>query len=173
MLRRLHLDHAADASSSQTVSDNRWNTPEFPALYCCCSVTVAQAVARTSRSWVGLELSDLTPEMLPALREITWSGAVVDVASPEGVREAGFPADYPANVPIPKTQAAAIGWHVERREGVVCRSNALWLLGESLWAGPHESWGEVAVFVRNTATPPAAGPQYVDLSWLEGRLLPE
>lgn len=174
MLRRVHLDNAADASSSQTVTDNRWNTLEFPALYCCCSLRVAQAVARTSRSWAGLELRDLTPEMLPALREITWGGQVVDMASAEGIREAGFPPDYPANVPILDTQAAATRWHAEKREGVVCRSNALWLLrAESEWIGTHEPWGEVAVFVKNTAMPPVAARRYVDLVWLEGQLLPE
>ena len=37
----------ADAKFSQLSRvDNRWNTPGFPALYCCCSETVARAIMR-------------------------------------------------------------------------------------------------------------------------------
>ncbi len=98
-----------------------------------------------------------------------WDAAVVDVASAEGVREAGFPNDYPATTPIVETQAAATRWHADRREGVVCRSHAMYLAGEREWREPHEPWSEVAIFVRNTK-PPTPGKRYLNVGWLDGRL---
>jgi RES domain-containing protein len=142
----------------------------FPALYCCCSLPVAIAIARLKLRRSGLELANLSPNVLPAVSEILWRGDVADVTSIDGVKDAGFPADYPATTPIAETQAAAARWQAEGCEGVVCRSDALWRQGESAWAGSHEPWGEVAVFVRNAANQPIQGHRYTDVRWLEAHL---
>ena len=77
-----------DATFSQRpTADNRWNTNRFPALYCCCSVTVARAVALDVLRYAGIELTDLRPDVQPRLVEISWSGEVVDVATAAGVNQ--------------------------------------------------------------------------------------
>jgi RES domain-containing protein len=161
-----------DASYSQRVSDNRWNTSRFPALYCCCSLPVAQAVARTRLARIGAEIDELSPEYLPALAEVAWVGDVVDVASEDGIRDAGFPPAYPEGAGVRETQAAAEVWHDQGREGVVCRSFSLWARGVRRWAGSHEPWGEVAIFVRNARTVPALVRRHDELSWLGGGVRP-
>jgi len=169
---RRYIDDAENAAPSRARADNRWNTPEFPALYCCCSLPVATAVARLKIRRTGLTLDQISPDRLPALREILWDGRVVDMASPGGIRQAGFPDDYPArSTAIDQTQAAAARWHAAGREGLVCRSHALYeVAGERGWHEPHEPWGEVAIFVRNTKAP-ASRRAFLNLSWLDGRLV--
>jgi len=94
------------------------------------------------------------------------------MASPAGIRQAGFPDDYPAPATtIAQTQGAAARWHATGREGLVCRSHALYeVAAERGWHEPHEPWGEVAIFVRNTKAP-ISRRAFLDLSWLEGRLV--
>jgi len=169
---RRYIDDAGNAAPSQERADNRWNTPAFPALYCCCSLPVAAAVARLKIRRTGLTLDQISPDRLPALREILWDGQVVDMASPDGIRQAGFPNDYPAPATtIDQTQAAAARWHAAGREGLVCRSHALYeAASERGWHEPHEPWGEVAIFVRNTKAP-ASRRAVRNLSWLDGRLV--
>lgn len=154
---------------NQTKTDNRWNTPAFPAVYCCCSLAVAVAVAQLRSRRTGLTLEQISSDRLPALREILWDGRLVDMTSAGGIQEAGFPHDYPAPVTIiAQTQGAATLWHTGRREGVVCRSHALYeIAGERVWHEPHQPWGEVAVFTQNAKTPQARRA-YLNPSWLKG-----
>jgi RES domain-containing protein len=155
-----------DAEFSRRRPDNRWNTPEFAALYCCCSVTVARAVTRDLFRQVAVEPDDLQPTHQPRLAEIAWSGLVMDVATPEGIAAAGFPAEYPDGVSKVRTRLAATTWHAEDAEGVVCRSASLSRLGFTSWAGSHAPWGEVAVFVERSRTPPRLLAVRPDLGWL-------
>ncbi len=157
-----------DATFSQRPSaDNRWNTNSFPALYCCCSVTVARAVALDVLRYAGIELTDLRPDVQPRLVEISWSGEVVDVATASGVQAAGFPGTYPSGVSKQDTRRAASQWHRMGLLGVVCRSASLSRKGLSVWHGQHESWGEVAVFVNNGSLSPSAIAAREDLDWLK------
>ncbi len=156
-----------DASFSQRVAiDNRWNTDGFPALYCCCSVQVARAVTLDVFRYAGVDLSDLLPSMQPQLCEISWSGLVVDVASSEGVKAAGFPDTYPAGISKQETRQVATEWHNKGLLGVVCRSASLSKRGVSRWSGRHEPWGELAIFVENCPHPPSLVGFRDDLDWL-------
>ena len=155
-----------DASYSQKRTDNRWNTPAFPALYACCSEQVARAVAMDRLRLSGVELEDLHPDARPALAEITWSGTLVDVASESGVAAAGFPATYPGGVTLADTQRAAAAWHAARLEGVVSRSASLARLGFTEWKDPHQPWGEVAIFPTNAHRQPRRRRTRTDLNWL-------
>lgn len=159
-----------DASHSQLVTTNRWNTPAFPAMYCCCSRPVARAIVAAQWKAAGVKsLSQLTRDYYPCLSEITWTGDVVDVASVDGVQAGGFPATYPEGVSISDTQTAATAWHAQGIEGVMCRSHAIWQLGYAAWTGTHEPWGEVAIFTCNTRTRPESLARHTDLAWLEER----
>jgi hypothetical protein len=157
-----------DASFSQRAGDRRWNTVEFPALYCCCSVLVARGVTRDLLRLTGAEVEDLQPAFRPRLVELAWSGEVVDVSTPEGIAAAGFAADYPAGVSKRLTRAAATQWHEEGDEGVVCRSASLWRLGFSDWTGSHSRWSELAIFVENCSVAPVRKGHRDDLEWLTG-----
>ncbi len=155
-----------DASLSQRKTDNRWNTPEFPALYCCCSLRVARAVALDLLRRAGIVLEDLRPEVQPALAEIRWSGRVVDVASAEGVAAAGFDSRYPEGVTIADTQAKATDWHAARLQGVVCRSASMARQGLDRWVGDHRRWGKLAIFVRNARRKPVLIRRVEGAGWL-------
>lgn len=155
-----------DSSFSRLQSGNRWNTRDFPALYCCCSEIVARAVTLDIFRVAGVELSDLRPQVRPQLVEIQWSGRVADVSSPEGVAAAGFPSEYPSGVEPRSTQQVAAEWHAEGWEGVVCRSASLGRLGFRDWTGMHERWGELAIFVENAASPPVLLRRRRDLGWV-------
>ena len=49
-----------DAKFSQlSYVNNRWNTPVFPALYCCCPEVVARAIVRDIFRLTGAGLADL------------------------------------------------------------------------------------------------------------------
>jgi RES domain-containing protein len=158
-----------DASFSQAVLDNRWNTTAFPALYCCCSLPVARAVALYRLRRVGAVLDDLAPGARPRLVEIGWQGDVVDVASAAGVAAAGFPDTYPRGVTVEATQSAAARWHEAGKEGVVCRSHALVEMASiDVWSGDHIPWGEVAVFPRQAREAPRRIRDHADLGWLTG-----
>ena len=158
-----------DASFSQTHADNRWNTPAFPALYCCCSERVARAVVEDRWRRLAVELADLTPDTQPQLAEIDWTGTVVDMASEAGIVANGFPRAYPAGVEVADCQRAATVWQEAGHGGVVCRSAALHRLSrEARWEGEHPAWGEVAVFTRKANKKPTLRRLREDLDWLGG-----
>ena len=125
---------------------NRWNTAEFPALYCCCSETVARAIVRDVFALAGVDLEDLQDDSRPQLVEVHWTGGAVDMISPSGVTTAGFPGDYPKGVGHAVTQPAATGWHSQGFEAVVCRSASRSRLGFNNWVGDHQQWSEFAIF---------------------------
>lgn len=155
-----------DTAFSRQQTANRWNSPAFPALYCCCSERVARGVTLDLFRVAGVELTDLRPEVRPQLVEIEWSGRVVDMCTPEGVAAAGFTSDYPNGTAIGNTQRAATAWHEAGWEGVVCRSASLARLGFTDWSGAHERWGEIAIFVENAAVRPRLAARRDDLDWL-------
>lgn len=180
-MSRRHLNHSAgplyrvvragwtdplDASFSQTAGDRRWNTAEFPALYCCCSLAVARGVTRDLLKLTGAEVEDLQPSYRPRLIELAWTGDVVDVSTVEGIAAAGFPPDYPSGVSRGLTRAAATRWQAEGDEGVACRSASLWRLGFSDWTGVYSRWSELAIFVENCGTRPAWTGHRDGTDWL-------
>jgi RES domain-containing protein len=154
-----------DASFSRMRASNRWNTSGFPALYCCCSEAVARAVALDVFRLAGVELSDLRAGVRPQLVEIDWQGRVADMCSPEGVAASGFAPGYPHAADRQATQAAATAWLRGGLEGVVCRSASLNRAGFADWTGPHERWGEVAIFVETAATRPRVRRRREDRDW--------
>lgn len=160
---------ATDASHSQQKADNRWNTAQFPALYCCCSEAVARAVALNVLRLANVMVEDLQPEARPALAALSWSGEVVDVISAGGLEAAGFPPGYPDGVSKDDTRRAATRWHERGHEGVVCRSASVWRLerGRARWLGPHDQWSEVAIFTLRAANQPRQTGRRTDLRWLE------
>lgn len=155
-----------DATFSQTAGDRRWNTGDFPALYCCLSVDVARAVTRDLLGFAGVELADLQPAYRPRLVEIGWKGELVDVATAPGVAAAGFPEDYPAGVDRSATRRAAVRWQGQGREGVACRSASLLRLGFTDWNGAWERWSEAALFVESCRMPPVVRGARDDSAWL-------
>lgn len=148
-----------NASYSQQKPNNRWNTRDFPALYCCCSEKVARFVARDVLKFSGVVFEDLQPAGRPALLEVSWSGRVVDVASAKGIAAIAFPPNYPVGTSREETRAAATKWHEAGFQGVVCRSASLSRQGFSNWREPHQPWGELAIFVQNTRK----GPQLLGI----------
>lgn len=156
-----------DASYSRAGIDRRWNTGDFPALYCCCSEAVARAVARDIFWAAGVaQLSELQSAYRPQLVEIAWSGEVVDVASEEGVAAAGLPSSYPAGVERRATRQRAVDWHTDGAHGVVCRSASLHRMGLATWTGDHRPWGELAIWVGNARNEPELLRRRVDDRWL-------
>lgn len=154
-----------DATFSQKRDTNRWNTAEFPALYCCCSIAVARAVTRDLYVDAAIDLEDLQPAARPTLSEIEWRGKVVDVASSEGLQAAGLPRSNPAELEVRLTQPLAAVWHSARVEGVLCRSASLARLGFVDFSGDHQRWGELAIFVANSA-PPSLASRLAGQDWL-------
>lgn len=155
-----------DSSFSRSQSDNRWNTADFPALYCCCSEPVARAVTLDIFRFAGIELTDLHPQARPQLAEIRWQGRVANMASPEGIQAAGFPANYPAEVSKRQTREYAAAWYQAEMEGVVCRSASLFRQGLRHWVEPHQRWSELAIFPQPSATLPSLIRRRDDLDWL-------
>jgi len=166
VIRRGWADPLDTSFSQRALADNRWNTPDFPALYCSCSERVARAIARDVFRLAGIEIADLQPAMMPQLVEIAWSGEVVDVASPEGVAAAGFPQDYPVGTDKAQTRAAATIWHSGGAAGVVARSASLMRQGLRNWDGDHRAWSETTVLVANSARRPAVQRRRDELDWL-------
>ena len=164
VVRRIWVD-PLDASHSQARADNRWNTAEFPALYCCCSEWVARAAALDVFRMAGVVLEDLQPGYQPQLIEVSWAGRVADVASAEGVAAAGFLPQYPEGVSKEQTRSYAAACHEAGAEGIVCRSASLAKMGFWAWEGSHERWGEVAIFTQNCQRPPALLNRREDLNW--------
>lgn len=156
-----------DAFFSQRAADNRWNTADFPALYCCCGLPVARAVTRDVLKLAAVEIEDLTAAFRPRLVEVGWSGELIDLVSAEGIAAAGFPASYPDGTSKIRTRELATHWHSEGAEGVVCRSASLWRLGFSDWSDDCSQTGESALFVENCRTPPARLRHRDDIAWLK------
>jgi RES domain-containing protein len=155
-----------DASGSLRGS-RRWNTSAFPALYTCCSENTARAVTRDRLNIAAADLEELQVQARPALFELEWTGEVVDVASEEGVRAAGFPKAYPVETAHADTQARATDWHGRGRQGVVCRSASLMRLGLSNWTADYPSWGEVAIFIGNAKSPMSLRRRRDDTTWFQ------
>ncbi len=154
-----------DASFSQNNTDNRWNTRDFPALYCCCSEQVAVAVAEDVFANAGVNLSDLQPEYRPQVARISWTGDVVDIITAKGIEGVGLPIGYPVGVDKSQTRNLAEQWVKNGSEGVVCRSASMLKKGFSNWNGNHEPWGELAVFVSKAKTRPSLMSRHdLDLS---------
>jgi RES domain-containing protein len=156
-----------DASFSRRRADRRWNTTDFAALYCCCSVTVARAVAEDVFRLAGVLAEDLQPHARPQLAEIGWEGRVVDIVSERGVAAAGFPASYPVGVDREATRAAAAGWNAGGAEGVCARSASLARRGITDWRGDHPRFGELAIFVANSHAKPVLIDRRGDDGWLQ------
>jgi RES domain-containing protein len=163
---RREWQNPLDAAHSRR-QPGRWNTADFPALYCCCSVEVARAVVRDVFRLAGVTLADLQEGRKPMLVPVRWQGEAVDVASAEGVAAAGLPPNYPNGASHDATRPLAAAWHDGGAEAVLCRSASLARDGFDTWMDPHEAWGEVAIFVANAATKPKAGRVRRDLRWLE------
>lgn len=158
-----------DASFSQRTADRRWNSENFPALYCCCSVGVARAVALDVFRTAGIELEDLQPALRPQIAEIEWSGDVVDMVSKAGVEAADFPLEYPRGTDRSATRAAAERWHSSGAEGVCARSASLGRLGFSTWGGDHRRHGELAIYVENAGAKPVLRRRRPDSRWLRAQ----
>ena len=147
-----------DAGFSRRGEGGRWNTPEFPALYCCCSPGVARAVAMDIFRLAGVELSDLVPDARPQLVEIGWSGGVSDMASANGIDSAGFPAGYPEGASSGQTRTRGRRMARDGRRG---RRRAQRIPG----ADGHAGMGRRALALERTddlhrhlPAPPRAGP---------------
>lgn len=149
-------------------ANQRWNTPEFEALYCCASARVARAVTLDVFRFAGLTIEDLRAEARPQLVEIAWQGRLVDVATREGVRAAGFPARYPEAVTRAATQPVATNWHREGLEGVLCRSASLSRLRFADWSDDPGNWSEAAIYPANVQVAPKLIRRVRDLNWLRG-----
>jgi hypothetical protein len=157
-----------DASFSQRTADRRWNTEDFPTLYCCCSVEVARAVALDVFRSAGIELEDLQPAAQPQIAEIAWRGEVVDMVTEDGVSAAGFPLDYPRRTDRNATRSTAERWHAAGAEGVCARSASLARRGFSAWRGDHRRYGELAIYVQNASVRPVLRRRRRDNRWLRG-----
>lgn len=155
-----------DASFSQTKPDNRWNTAEFPALYCCCSEAVARAVVLDVFHFAGVEMNDLKSGARPQLTEIGWRGDAVDLIYDAGIEAAGFLASYPRGVSKQATRAAATRWNSAGHPAIVCRSASLSRQGLALWEGEHERWGELTILVMNVLELPRLLKRRRSLTWL-------
>src|SRR5437667_10107148 len=96
VVRRGWADALATSFSQRPGVDNRWNTRDFPALYCCCSEAVVRAIVSGIFRLTAADIDDLNDEYKPQLVEIDWTGVVVDVITAAGIAAAGSAADYPA-----------------------------------------------------------------------------
>jgi RES domain-containing protein len=157
-----------DTSYSRT-ANHRWNTPDFEALYCCASAKVARAVTLDIFRTAGVVIEDLRPEVRPQLVELAWQGRVVDVATAEGVRAAGFPVKYPQDVGRESTQAAGARWYGSGAEGVICRSASLERLRFSAWAGDYAIWSEIAIYPANAKKMAKLLRRSNALGWLQSK----
>jgi hypothetical protein len=97
--------------------------------------------------------------------EVLWSGNVVDVASEQGMIEAGLPPAYPDGVTKDRTRQLAAEWRGAGYEGVLCRSASLARLGFRAWEDPHQPWGEIAIFTEKAYGQPQPGQPLIDFDW--------
>jgi hypothetical protein len=154
-----------DPSFSQKTTDNRWNTPAFPALYCACSPNVARAITLDLFRFAGLMLEDLQPPYRPQLIEISWNGDVVDAATDTGLERIPLPGD-PLAVSRESSQQCATAWHTARKEGVACRSASLARLRFTDWTGSYLRWGEIALFTDHCRMAPRLKKRIRGLEWM-------
>jgi hypothetical protein len=167
VIRRDWVD-PVDARFSQLPHvNNRWNTPRFPALYCCCSEAVARAVVRDIFRLTGIDLADLQEAAQPQLAEIEWSGELVDMINDPAILTAGFDLDYPIHSKRSKTQEAAAQWFSDGAAGILCRSASLARFGFADWTGDHARWSELAIYTDNSLRRPSLLKRRDDLAWLE------
>jgi RES domain-containing protein len=166
VVRRSWADPIDASFSRRPGTNNRWNTREFPALYCCCSGEVAKAVANDVFRVTGSTLADLQEGAYPQLVEIQWQSDPVDMTVEVAIVAAGFPRDYPIGVEYAQTQGAAVKWHAAGATGVVCRSASMSRLGFTDWRGDHAKWGEIAIYPDNCGSKPALLQRRSDLDWL-------
>ena len=170
MYRVVRRDWAnpVDATFSQhSDRDNRWNTPDFPALYCCCSESVARAIVRDIFRVTGADLSDLQDAARPQLVEIHWTGDPVDMITARGLVAAGFSEDYPTGSDHSQTREVARRWHYGGAAGILCRSASLARLGFRNWIGDHPPWSELAIYAENAPVRPSVQKRRDDLDWLQ------
>jgi RES domain-containing protein len=160
------VDPVDTTFSQLATADNRWNTPAFPALYCCCSPAVARAIVRDRFRLSAVDIEDLHDDARPQLVEIHWTGDVSDMATQTGITETGLPRDYPNHVEHSETQRVATEWHSKGAEGIVCRSASLARLGFREWNGDHQSWSELVIFTQNSLVRPSLLKRRRDLDWL-------
>lgn len=117
--------NCADGSFSARFG-GRWNPPEsFPVLYLNADVATARANAVRRYEGEAFTLFDLNPTARPHLQAFDVAPcAVLDVVSPEGIRDLALPSDYPNGVTHERCQA--IGAHAREKglAGVACRSAA-------------------------------------------------
>jgi len=158
--------NALDASFSQTSNDNRWNTREFPVLYCCCGIRVARAIVRDLFRFAGVESSELRAGWRPKLVAIEWSGEVVDASSSKGLAAARLAPDYPLGADRARTRALAVRWREAGCEGVVARSASLFKLGVRRFEGDHAEWSELAIFIDVAKTAPVPADVQPKGKWL-------
>jgi hypothetical protein len=146
--------------------NNRWNTPSFPALYCCCSEIVARAIVRDIFRYAAVDLADLQETAQPQLVEIQWSGEPIVMVSEAAIAAAGFSLDYPIGSHHTETQGMATKWHRDGAAGVLCRSASLARLGYIDWTGDHARWSELAIYTDNSTMRPSVMKRRDDLTWL-------
>jgi RES domain-containing protein len=166
VVRRGWPDPIDTAFSQSPKVDNRWNTVDFPALYCCCSEAVASAIVKDIFRITGATLADLLETAYPQLIEIQWQGEPVDMIAESAIVLAGFSPDYPDGANHSKTQIVAISWHAFGASGVLCRSASMARLGFNGWSGDHAAWSELAIYTENCATKPNVLNRRNDLGWL-------
>lgn len=166
VVRRAWLDPIDTAFSQRPNVDNRWNTVDFPALYCCCSETVASAIVKDIFRITGATLADLLETAYPQLVEIQWQGQPIDMTAESTIVLAGFLPDYPSGANHSQTRFVAISWHAVGASGVLSRSASMARLGFNGWRGDHAAWSELAIFTDNSATKPVVISRRYDLGWL-------
>ena len=156
----LDTDHSRLAS-------NRWNSRGgHRVLYTACSLAVARCIVADVFALGAFGVEDLQPEYFPVLAEVNWAGEAVDLASPTGLVEAGFPLDYPDRIEHHHTQPFAAAWFTLGAEGVLCRSASVFRINHRGWVGPHENWAELAIFVENAKETPVLVRVRPDDEWL-------
>jgi hypothetical protein len=168
---KIECDNAGHGAGDTTFSqgpkaDNRWNTVDFLALYCCCSEAVASAIVKDIFRITGANLADLLETAYPQLAEIQWQGEAVDMTAESAIVLAGFSRDYPNGANHDETQTVAIIWHADGASGVLSRSASMAHLGFNAWRGDHAAWSELAIFTANSPTKPVLISRRDDLGWL-------
>src|ERR1700728_4297012 len=85
VVRRSWPDPIDTTFSQGPTANNRWNTVDFPALYCCCSEAVASAIVKDVFRITGDTLPDVIEAAYPQLVEIQWQGEPVDMTAESAI----------------------------------------------------------------------------------------
>jgi RES domain-containing protein len=155
VVRRGWADPIDTSFSQRHNVDNRWNTPDFPALYCCCSKSVARAIVKDRFGITGVEMADLQETAYPQLIEVHWVGRPVDMITEATIISAGFSCGYPTGAMHAETRRAAIKWHAEGQAGILCRSASVAQSGFTRWIGDHADWSELVIYTQNSPLRPS------------------